>query len=245
MSWLLNTPIAHRGLHNSNEAVPENSLLAFEKAVQKNLPIELDVRILRDNTIVVFHDFTLYRLAGINKHLSNMSFSELHELNLYNTSQKIPTLKESLDYINGSVPILIEIKNEGRIKNLEPELLKILKQYKGDFAVQSFNPFSLMWFKENAPGILRGQLSSNFKSLEAQSYKKLMLQYMFFNRLVKPDFISYDIASLPNRRVSGLRNKGVPVLSWTIKNKDDLKRARLYSDNFIFENIYLEYPVDV
>ncbi len=245
MDWLVSTPIAHRGLHNLSESIPENSLLAFERAMAKNLPIELDVRILNDNTVVVFHDYTLNRLAGVKKLVRNVSYSDLQYLNLYNTDQKIPTLQEALYFIDGAVPVLIEIKNEGKIKRLEPELLKILKNYKGKFAVQSFNPFSLIWFKVNAPGILRGQLSSNFKSLNAEYYKKTMLRYMFFNWKSKPDFISYDLSALPNWRVKTLRNKGVPILSWTVKNNSDLEKAKNYSDNYIFENIYYENFVGV
>ncbi len=50
--------IAHRGLHDG-KSIPENSILAFEKAVEKGYGIELDITISKDNQIVVFHDETL------------------------------------------------------------------------------------------------------------------------------------------------------------------------------------------
>lgn len=245
MEWLFEKPIAHRGLHNSAEFIPENSLSAFEKAKIKKNPIELDVRISSDGKIIVFHDYSLKRMTGIQKFVCNVSSAQLKNAYLSGTDQKIPSLNEVLSLVKGEVPLLIEIKNEGRIENLEPALFKILKDYKGDFALQSFNPFSLMWFKNNAPGMLRGQLASSFSSLNAEIYKKIILRYMFFNWKSKPDFISYDITALPSWRVAAIRNKGIPVLSWTIKHDDDLLKAKKFSDNYIFENIRLEEPVNV
>ena len=55
---------AHRGLHNKN--IPENSLRAFEKAVERGLGIELDIQLSKDGQVVVFHDFTLNRVAGVD-----------------------------------------------------------------------------------------------------------------------------------------------------------------------------------
>ncbi len=242
MDWLIKTPIAHRGLHNINASIPENSLPAFEKAVKKNFPVEMDVRILKDDTVVVFHDLSLERLTGINSLLGSMSSSALNEISLLNTKEKIPTLNEVLALINGRVPALIEIKNEGKTGHLEPELLKILKNYKGEFAVQSFNPFSLFWFKKNAPGIPRGQLSSGSGFLKTGIFKEMIISYMF-NRKVKPHFISFDINSFTELKIAGLRKKGIPILSWTIKNNEDLKKAKKYSDNYIFELINPEDSV--
>lgn len=236
MNWLLKKPIAHRGLHNIKESIPENSLPAFEKAIQKDFPVELDVRILKDDTVVVFHDNSLDRLTGLNKLIRDIPFSGLKYIYLLNTKEKIPSLDEALTLIDGKVPVLIDIKNEGKTAHLEQELLKILKNYKGEFAVQSFNPLSLLWFEKNAPGILHGQLFSDSGYLKIGIFKKMILSY-FFNRKVRPQFISYDITALPNRKVSKLRTKGIPVLSWTITNNKDLIKAKKYSDNYIFEFI--------
>ena len=60
-----NKIIAHRGLHNNY--IVENTLLAFLKAVEKDYAVELDIRLLKDGTVVVYHDINLKRLTGINK----------------------------------------------------------------------------------------------------------------------------------------------------------------------------------
>src|SRR5574344_2881205 len=103
---------AHRGI--SSKYAPENSMLSFKKAVYKNVGIELDVRILKDNTIIVFHDSNLFRMTGINKRIEKCNYNEIKELKLKNTNEKIPLLSSVLKEIN--CPLLIDIKgNKKRI----------------------------------------------------------------------------------------------------------------------------------
>ena len=78
------------------------------------------------------------------------------------TSSVIPTLAEVLALVGGRVPILIETKNTGGAGQLEVDLYEIMRHYQGKYAVQSFSPFSMGWFRKNAPEVLRGQLSATF-----------------------------------------------------------------------------------
>lgn len=237
--WLLNTPIAHRGLHNHDNNIPENSIPAFEEALNANYPIELDVRILKDNTVVVFHDSNTERLTNKNIHVEEADFNELNRLNLLGTNIKIPSLPKVLEFLDSKAPVLIELKNENNGFRLENEVLKIISWYKGEIAVQSFNPYSMLWFKNNAPAFPRGQISSDFTEVKLKRHVKFILRNMLYNFRIKPDFVTYDIRALPNRRVTGLRKTGIPVIAWTIRNNSDLEKAHKYSDNFIFENFRL------
>lgn len=159
-SWLFSRPIAHRGLHDTE--VPENSLLAFEKAIDEGFPIEIDVRPIDDGTVVVFHDERLTRMTDRDGYVCNLTDADLKEIRLKNSDQKIPTFAEVLEFVNGRAPLLIEIKNESKVGTLERNTLELLNSYKGEFAVQAFNPYSLEFFKKNAPQIQRGQLSCFF-----------------------------------------------------------------------------------
>ena len=143
-SWLVNTYIAHKGLHD--EESPENSLSAFQKAIDKNYAIELDVRLLSDNTVVVFHDEKISRMTSGDKYVNSLTKEELKDYPLLNSKEVIPTFEEVLNLVNGQVPILIEIKNDGNVGDLEKQVLKLLKEYNGEFAVQSFNPYTIEWF---------------------------------------------------------------------------------------------------
>ena len=68
-----NLIVAHRGIYN-NINIPENSILAFKKALKYNYSIELDIQMTKDNVIVVFHDNNLERMTKINNKISNIIF---------------------------------------------------------------------------------------------------------------------------------------------------------------------------
>ena len=114
-------------------------------------------------------------------------------------------------------------------------LYDLLKNYSGEYAIQSFNPYVLEWFKLNAPNVLRGQLSSYLKNENLSWFKKFVLKRMLLNRKVScPDFISYDAKNLPNRFVN--RFKKLPLIGWTIRSQSEYMRVVKYCDNIIFEN---------
>lgn len=231
-TWLVETPIAHRGLHDKN--TPENSLSAFAKAVEKGYAIELDVQLLADGTVVVFHDDSLARMTGNDGYIKYLNKDDLKALKLKGSKETIPTFEEALKVIDGRVPVLIEIKNQYKVGKLEQEVIDILKNYQGEYAVQSFNPFSLGYLKEHAPNILRGQLSGTFKHSKLAWIKKFLLKRMRFNKKVsEPHFISYEASALPNRFVR--KYKKLPLLAWTVRSKEEYLKVVKYCDNIIFE----------
>ncbi|MCU7495245.1 MAG: glycerophosphodiester phosphodiesterase [Ignavibacteria bacterium] len=233
MDWLLNTPIAHRGLHD-NITVPENSLEAFRRSVDAGYPVELDVRLLRDGYICVFHDLYLSRMTGEKGSVLKKTSREIKNIMLLGTDQHIPLFSEVLNLIDGKVPILIEIKNRRGIGQLENRLLNLLSAYKGEYAVESFNPLVVRWFRDNAPAIKRGQLSGAFGALRTQGKRALLRGYLF-SRLCRPDFIAYDIRYLPARRVNNFRLNGIPIIGYTAKSREEYDTASFYCDNVIFE----------
>lgn len=236
-SWLVETPIAHRGLHDKTN--PENSLGAFEKAVESGYAIELDVQLLSDDTVVVFHDDSLSRMTGNDGYIKFLTKEDLKVLKLGGTKEHIPTLDEVLKLVDGRAPLLIEIKNQFKVGKLEQKVIDILKNYKGEFAVQSFNPYSLKYFKHHAPNILRGQLSGYFKGEKLSFLKKFVLKRMAFNKSVsEPNFISYDASTLPNRFVR--KYKTLPLLAWTVRSKEEYLKVIKHCDNIIFENFVPE-----
>jgi len=233
-SWLCNKYIAHRGLHD--DLAPENSLASYKNAIDKNYAIEIDVRPLSDGTVVVFHDETLGRMTGADGFISNFSYDDIKDLRLLKTQEKIPTLEEVLNFVDGKTPILIEIKNMGKV-GFEKNVWKILSKYKGEYAIQSFNPYSLEWFKINAPQVKRGQLSSFFKGENSINFaKRFALKRMLLNKKVsEPNFIGYQAENLPNRFVK--KYKELPVLAWCVRSEEMFEKMKKVADNIIFENI--------
>lgn len=230
-SWLFSRQIAHRGLHGID--APENSLAAFGKAIEAGFPIEIDVRPIDDGTVVVFHDDKLTRMTDLDGYVCNMTRSDLEKVRLRNSDERIPTFKEVLEFVDGRTPLLIEIKNDSTVGQLERDTLELLSSYKGEYAVQSFNPYSMEFFKKNAPQIPRGQLSCFFDKKDLGFFKRFVLKRLKMNKVSSPDFISYNHANLPNKYVTKTK---LPTLAWTVRSNAEMEKCLPYCDNIIFEN---------
>ena len=224
-----NKVFAHRGIHN-NKDIPENSIPAFKKALAKKVPIELDVHILKDNTLVVFHDDNLKRMTKINKNIRNYTYHELEKITLLNTKYKIPTLKEVLKLVNGKVLLLIELKNDKRINTMCEELCKQLDNYKGDFIIQSFYPNIIKWFKKNKPEYIRGLLiTNNYKS---KALRKIVRSPLII-KYCSPNFLSVTKKILNTKEIKKNKEKGIPIFAWTIKKDNEIEKLKDKADVFI------------
>jgi glycerophosphoryl diester phosphodiesterase len=237
MEWFVDTPIAHRGLHDAEAGVPENSLAAFEAARDRRIPMELDVRLLRDGAVAVFHDEDLSRLTGAELKLKDQDSTSIKSLRLRGTGEAIPLLPEVLDLVGGKAPLLVELKNFGIPGALESAVLSALESYRGRFAVQSFNPFSMGWFKVNAPRIIRGHLSGAFAGLDLEEPLKETLRRLELIDVTAPAFVGYDIRCLPYDPVVELRAHGMPIVGWTVRTGDERRHTSEWCDNYIFEYI--------
>lgn len=233
-TWIVTSPIAHRGLFN--ETIPENSIPAFKNAVKNKVSIELDVVALSDGTPVVFHDSKLARMTGKDGFISNCTYDEIKDLTLLKSKETIPTLKQALETIDGKVPVLIEIKNFGNVGPLEKEVWKLLQSYEGEYAIASYNPYTLEWFKNNAPKIKRCQVASFFKNKEITGIRRFYLKRMSFNKKIsEPHFILYAADDMPNKYTKKYFGT-IPVLTFTIRNQDSENLVREFSDNFLFDS---------
>ncbi len=227
--------MAHRGLHDP--ARPENSLAAFEAAAQAGYPIELDVQRTADGAAVVFHDDALQRMTGVAGHVHEATLAELRALRLLGGDEPVPSLDDVLACVRGRVPVLVEIKARAPIGPLEDAVRDALRRRPGAYAVQSFDPWSMLWMRRHAPELPRGMLSSDFADEELPAHHKLILRHLVLAPRVRPCFIGYDLRALPQRAPTLLRRLGVPLVAWTVRSEAELRRARELADNVIFEGV--------
>ena len=178
LDFLKNKIIAHRGYHDDSIGIPENSLKSFERAIENGYGIEIDLHLLKDGNIVVIHDDTTGRVTGVEKVLKDCTYDDIKDLKLRNTNLTIPLFKEVLDLVDGRVPLLIEYKYDNKPGDLEAKSMELLKEYRGEFAVQSFNPASVKWFKDNYENIPRGQLSRDYANDPMCFIKKFVRKTM-------------------------------------------------------------------
>jgi len=230
---------AHRGLHNRN--IPENSLRAFEGAVERGLGIELDLQLSKDGEVMVFHDFTLNRVANVDGKVLDYTAEELAKTSLSGQTDGIPTLKQVLELVDGKVPLIVEIKIPGFDLSVCPKAFEILDSYAGPYCVESFHPLAIHWVRKNRPGVLRGQLSSDFfkHGEKGNKIQLFAVKNLLLNLLARPDFIAFDIR-YPRALAFRLCTRwfhAVPI-GWTVRTKEELAEAKKHFDAWICENIY-------
>ena len=229
---------AHRGLYDNEHGIPENSMAAFRRAVDKGYGIELDAHLTADNQLVVFHDDTLTRMCGMNKKISSFLYSDLMQLRLLGTEEGIPLFKDVLELIDGKVPLIIELKVDGSNQNLLcPLVWQLLSRYKGDYCIESFHPFVLQWFKRHEPQVVRGQLSCNFfKENPHCDIVLFLMSNLMTNFFTHPDFIAYKYLDLDNPAVIYNRKLfHIMTVVWTIPGKPTYDRFKNKVDVMIFE----------
>ena len=230
---------AHRGLHNMAERIPENSMLAFTKAIEKGYGIELDVHLTADRKLVVFHDDDLMRICSVPGIVERMTYEELQQYYLSGTFEKIPLLSDVLDHVYGRVPLLIEIKMPTKDTLICKYVKEALDSYRGPYVIESFNSLALRWFRNHAPKVLRGQLSSNLvadQSAKAHPIIKFFIQHLLANWYCGPDFIAYKYDDRRNLSLWLVRHLfRTPMAAWTLKTPEVLEEAKQHFDMFIFE----------
>jgi len=241
MSALEGYHYAHRGYFDNENAVPENSLAAFSAAIEAGYGIELDVQMSEDGVPVVFHDADLQRMCGVEGKIWEYSLAELSEMKLLDTEEGIPTLAEALELIDGQVPVIVEYKLD-KVDTLVCERSDaLLQEYDGAYCIQCFHPLALIWYKNNAPEIARGQLAQAFWRDEDYTGKPLylLLSYMIENVATRPDFISYKFSDADNLSLNICRLFGAKTAAWTLRSEADYASVKGQFDFYIFDSFAL------
>ncbi len=230
IAGLTATPYAHRGLHGSGRI--ENSRAAFEAAIAAGHGIELDVQASADGEAIVIHDYDLDRLTGSRGKVASLTASALAMIGLTGTEEMLAPLSDILALIGGRAPWLIELKAPDRhVVRLCSSVGLALEGYCGAVGIMSFNPEVGGWFARNASHLARGLVvtESGKKGLRGRLERHLFLWRS------RPDFLAYDIRDLPSRFASIQRERGLPVLTWTVRTPDERARAAANADQIIYE----------
>lgn len=225
--------IAHRGLHSLEENTPENSMPAFLEAAARGYLIEIDIRLTKDGEVVIFHDDSLKRMCGEDIEVRDLTLLELKEYRLGATNEKIPTLKELLNAVEGRVALLIEFKCDGKNCNeLCERANAILSGYDGEYYIQSFYPGVPFWYNRHNKKIFRGQLATVY---EGKGIMRHIFSPFIFNFLSRPDFVSYD-EKHANRFMFWLQKVlGAYPIGWTFETQEAFSKDKKKFKSYIFE----------
>jgi len=236
--WLTARPIAHRGLHDAAAGVIENTASAFDAAIAGNYAIECDVQLSADGEAMVHHDDVLGRLTQGTARLDATTAAELARVPFLATADRMLTLGELCERIDGRVTLVVEMKSrfDGDVR-LPRRTAQVLAAYKGPAAAMSFDPGLVTAFRDFAPGITRGLVGwrpdrARERNPSTGTAARFLLQALA-SRL---QFLAYRVADLPSAVPGFARNVlGLPLLTWTVRTEADRKRAAEHADQIIFE----------
>lgn len=241
--YWLQRPIAHRGLHDEAKGIVENSASSVRAAMGAGFAVEVDLQCAAGHMPIVFHDATLDRLTAETGPVAARDAQALTAIPLRNSTDSILSLPALLALVNGHVPLVLEVKSTWtRDGKFEANIANMLASYKGPVAVMSFDPYCLAAFREAAPSLPRGLVADRFDDPDhwpqLALWQRLAMRNLLTSAIAWPHFIAYDIKALPAIAPLIARTLfGLPLLTWTVRTKEERERALRYADAMIFEGI--------
>ena len=228
LGWLTARPIAHRGYHDMNQTIWENTRSAFQRAIDSGYAIECDLQIAADGVPVVFHDDDLERLCGLSGDVRERTSQELAQLRVGGTTDGVPSLPQLLMQVAGKVPLIIELKGRpGDDDGFADAVVEHLESYDGPVALMSFDHGLLRDLKESGATCPLGLTAEGVKPETFFVHEEAMQTGL--------TFISYCVHHLPNAFIEAQRAQGVPIITWTVRNEDAREKTRAHADQMTFE----------
>lgn len=210
---------AHRGLHLS---APENSIGAFEAALELGAGIECDLGLTADNRVVVFHDRDATRICGSSLEIASSRWSDLRRLKV--GKHGLPTIEVLFGLVNGRVPLLLDVKVRKNRRRWAGALAGVLSNYHGRFGVMSFDALLPRLLRMKIADVRCGLIIPDGMPAWKRELKML---------LASPDFIAVEHTALDNAWVANARFR-MPVYAWTVRTSDDCRRAAARADAVIW-----------
>ena len=209
---------AHRG---SSSGAPENTMAALEKAVEEMADrAEIDVQETADGVIVLCHDTSLKRVAGINKKVSDLTLEQIKKLDVGSwfsseyQGEQIPTLEEVMEYAKGKIDLNIEIKNLGNSSGLPEKVIELVEKHEmqEQCVITSTNRFYLKRVKAVNPEIRTGYIIS---AAYGNFYSDDFI-----------DLISIRSSFVTERMIESAHEAGKAVHAWTVNGKVEMERLK-------------------
>ncbi len=234
MSFDLSVVLGHRG---ARAVKTENTVEAFEYACQSGVKwVELDAMLSKDGVVMVFHDETLDRMAGIDGRLDELTAKQLQSLTL-KTGAKIPTLAEVLDVLNkyqACVNIEIKPSRPDLSRETARQVWRVVREKGFDDPDRLlFSSFAWDALEETvllAPHIRRGVLVEDVSGDWRPAAKK-----------VAAYSINYDADLLTSDLIDEIKTGGYHLLSYTVNDVDQAKQ--LYTQGV--EAFFCDNPVEM
>jgi glycerophosphoryl diester phosphodiesterase len=245
--WLIERPIAHRGLHDEAKGVIENTLAAAEAAIAGGFAIECDVQSSSDGEAFVFHDETLDRLTDASGAISAKSAAEIVKIRIKGSNRPPTTFADFLKVVAGRTPVVCELKSrfdgDWRVGD---RVVALAASYDGPLALKSFDHDLAGYLRLRRPRTRLGDLCPIGVVAEASyddpiwafltaEQKRAWTDFDHFDR-TRPDFLSFNIDDLPHKIPFLMKElHGAPIMAWTVRTREEREAALKWVDQIVFE----------
>lgn len=226
---------AHRG---ASAYSPENTMIAFEMAVQQGADaIELDAQLSADRQAVVIHDHSVDRTTPAHGRVEKMSLAELTSLdagtyydNQYR-GERIPSLETVLERFGKRIFINIELKNEQNpLDELPLVVADLIEKYhlQSSTLISSFNPAALMRMYRRAPDLPRALLASpGQKGIPWRILSPILPAYQAYHA---------HFSDVTEELITTTRDKGQRLHAYTVNSPDELRRLFQWKIDGVFSD---------
>ena len=239
--WLTARPVAHRGLHDRARGIIENMPAAAEAAISGNFGIECDIQLTADGEAMVHHDDALGRLTEGSGALLGKTAAELKAVKFKDTAEHMMSLADLCALVKGRVPLVIEVKSHfDGDRRLVKRMAEVLAAYSGPAVGMSFDPDQVLAMREAMPELTRGIVAQRVYNeadwREATAKQRRHMLHLRHALHSRPHFVAYSVNDLPAPAPWIARHVfGLPLLTWTVRTKDQRERAARCADQIIFE----------
>ena len=213
--FLNHSIITHRGIYN-NITIYENTIESIMYAIKNNLSISIEIRMTKDNEIIVFNDEEMKRLIKLKDKVNSITKEELDYISHFH----IPTLKEVLNMVDNKVPIIINIKEDTKIfRNM---LIEIIKDYKNNIALQSIIVDCLKFYKKK--DYIVGLI------IDDDNNK------IYLEKDIDVDFLTIKYNLIDKVKANILKMKYY-IIGFTLETREDVEFYIKMYNNLIIDNI--------
>ena len=223
--------IGHRG---ASAIAPENTLKAFEKAIELKADfIEFDVQETLDGELVIAHDEDIRRITGREGVISKMTLNELKMLD-FGEGEKIPTLEELIKLTKNRIKLNCEIK----IKDITEKVINLIRKWDifDTTIVSSFFHEELLTIQKLEPSIKLASLEPTPGTIKIDWIKKKeMIEYCINNKLYA---INPIVMMVDQQFIDYAHANDIKVFPWTVDSRVAIKKLiRLGADGIITNDI--------
>jgi glycerophosphoryl diester phosphodiesterase len=236
-------PIAHRGLHNRQRGLIENTAPAFLAAIDSDYGIECDLQPASDGTPMVFHDATLDRLTRGHGRIVAHNPEALRRLRYKDQDIGILSLQELITLVAGRVPLLVEIKSARRMpKRFLPAIAEAAASYRGPIGLMSFDRAVVSQVGRLAPEVPRGivigshQLARNWWAGPSAAGQNAAVTALLNKAPADISFFAIDVRMLePAKAWLAAHAPAAVLFTWTVRTAKERAAAARWADAPIFE----------